>query len=429
MSSGMLEDVLALDRRARLRVLPRAVSPDALLAALVHRRRPVLAPFASMTLVAADPVEVVEGPAVWDVLDVPSSGPSAGAAAAAGGWVGLLAYDLAGTVERLPPPLPDPGGPPVAALGRYETVAMVDAAGRCTLASVGDAAALEELEALALQAGGPPPAAEPAPAEVESSLDAASYREMVAAARELIAAGDCYQVNLVQRLRAPWPHGPRALASRLWAAAGPASHRAYVDTGRGVVISASPERLLSARHGVAASEPIKGTAGPGEAARLATSAKDLAEHVMIVDLVRNDLGRVAVAGGVSVPRLFAGLETPYASHMVSQVRARLIDGVAAADALRAVFPAGSVTGAPKVRAMEVIRELEPVGRGPAFGSVVAVGRDGQVEASVAIRTAWLAGGEARYWCGGGIVWDSDPDGERRESWAKAAPFLSAIGRG
>ncbi len=98
-----------------------------------------------------------------------------------------------------------------------------------------------------------------------------------------------------------------------------------------------------------------------------------------------------------------------------------------ADALRALFPGGSVTGAPKVRAMEVIRALEPVGRGPAYGSIVTMGRDGSLEASVAIRTAWLTGDEARYWCGGAVVWDSDPDGERHEAWRKATPFLTALG--
>ena len=148
---------------------------------------------------------------------------------------------------------------------------------------------------------------------------------------------------------------------------------------------------------------------------------------MIVDLLRNDLGRVAVAGGVSVPRLFAHLATPYVEHMVSEIRAELRDDVTATDVLRAVFPSGSVTGTPKVRAMEVIRDLEPVGRGPAFGSVVAVGCDGAIESSVAIRTAWVADGQARYWCGGAVVWDSDAQAEHREAYAKATPFLRALG--
>jgi anthranilate/para-aminobenzoate synthase component I len=109
------------------------------------------------------------------------------------------------------------------------------------------------------------------------------------------------------------------------------------------------------------------------------------------------------------------------------VRAELRAGVTAGDVLRAVFPGGSVTGTPKVRAMEVIRELEPVSRGPAFGSVVTVGTDGAIEASITIRTAWVAGGEVRYWCGGAVVWDSDPDAEHAEAWAKAQPFLHAVG--
>jgi len=193
------------------------------------------------------------------------------------------------------------------------------------------------------------------------------------------------------------------------------------------VVSASPERLVRVADGIAESEPIKGTAPPGEWERLAASAKDRAENVMIVDLVRNDLGRVARAGGVSVPRLFDYLSTPYVEHMVSEVRAKLRDDVTVAEVLRAVFPGGSVTGTPKVRAMEVIRELEPVSRGPAFGSIVTIGTDGAIEASVTIRTAWVAGGAASYWCGGAVVWDSDPESERREAWAKATPFLRAVG--
>ncbi|HVH01117.1 MAG TPA: chorismate-binding protein, partial [Miltoncostaeaceae bacterium] len=132
-------------------------------------------------------------------------------------------------------------------------------------------------------------------------------------------------------------------------------------------------------------------------------------------------------GGVRVARLFDALPTPYVEHMVSEVVADLRDDAGPAELLRAIFPGGSVTGCPKVRAMEVIRELEPVARGPAYGSVVSLGTDGSLEASVAIRTAWVAGGAARYWCGGAVVWDSDPEAERAEAWAKAAPFLAATG--
>lgn len=406
--------------------LDRAPSPEALLAALADRDRPVMVPFAGCVIVACDPVELVIGADVWAAVDIPCARRSLGAEAAAGGWIGLLGYDLGATIERLPPPHPDPGGPPVAALARYETIAIFDPYGGCTLAGVASQAALRDLAEVAGHAEPPQQLVVP-PAVVTSSLDAAAYHDRVARTRALIRAGDCYQVNLTQRLDAAWTGTPVDLATRLWAAAGPSSHRAYIGMPQGVVISASPERLVRVADGVADSEPIKGTAPLGEWERLSASAKDRAEHVMIVDLVRNDLGRVARAGGVSVPRIFGYLSTPYVEHMVSEVRAELRADVSAADVLRAVFPGGSVTGTPKVRAMEVIRELEPVSRGPAFGSVVTVGTDGAIEASITIRTAWVAGGEARYWCGGAVVWDSDPEDEYDEAWAKARPFLAAVG--
>jgi para-aminobenzoate synthetase component 1 len=412
-----------------VRRLGHGLTPEELLAAHVRRgaRAPVLVPFSGGVVVAADPVETVQGGDVWDALRLRCRTESAGAPSAAGGWMGLLGYDLCGTVERLPAARPDPGGPPHGWLGRYETVAYFDTDGTCTLLSTRSEAAVDALTRVAAV---PPPAGDdrpvPAGGEVRSSLGADGHRAAVDRARELIRAGDCYQVNLTQRLTAPWPDGPLALAGRLWAAAGRSSHRAYLGLGDGAVVSASPERLLRVANGVAESEPIKGTATSGQWERLAASAKDRAEHVMIVDLVRNDLGRVARPGGVAVPRLFGLLSTPYVEHMVSRVRAELADGVTATDVLRAVFPGGSVTGTPKVRAMEVIHELEPVSRGPAFGSMVAVGVDGAVEASITIRTAWVTEREARYWCGGAVVWDSDAGAEWDEAWAKARPFLDAV---
>jgi len=382
-------------------------------------------------VVACDPAAVALDAEAWDVL---AMRPGTGRAphAAAGAWIGLLAYDLGGTIERLPAPHPDPGGPPAAALGRYDTVAVFDALGGCTIASVdADEEPLRRLAIEAAQAGARTPrrrrASRLRPPRIASSLPGRAYGRAVDAARDLIAAGDCYEVNLAQRLVARWDDGPVALADALWTAAGPTSHAAYLGLPGGTVVSASPERLLALDGQVAMSEPIKGTADPGAAAALAASPKDRAEHVMIVDLVRNDLGRVARTGTVRVRRLMAPYRVGYADHLVSAVEARLRDGTTVADALRALFPGGSVTGAPKVRAMEVIRALEPVGRGPAYGSIVAMGRDGSLEASVAIRTAWLTDDEARYWCGGAVVWDSDPDGERREAWGKAAPFLTALG--
>lgn len=402
------------------------VDPVAALAALGDRPWPALVRHGGRTVVAADPDATAIGPAAWDALGS-AAAPRDPATAMAGGWIGLLAYDLAGTVERLPEPLPDPGGPPAAALARYPTVAVIDDDGRCTVASTGSRAELGDVASAVAASRPPAPLPRPRRRPVTTSLPAGDYRAAVQAARELIRAGDCYQVNLAQRLRAPWEAGGLAFARGLWGAAGPAARRAFLGLPGGAVASASPELLASLRDGVARSAPIKGTRPPGRGAELAESVKDRAEHVMIVDLVRNDLGRVAIPGGVRVERLLAPLATPYVEHLVSEVAADVRAGTTAADVLRAVFPGGSVTGCPKVRAMEVIRELEPAGRGPAFGSVVALGADGSLEASVAIRTAWVAGGEARYWCGGAVVWDSDPEQERREAWAKAAPFLRAVG--
>ncbi|MEW6582811.1 MAG: anthranilate synthase component I family protein [Actinomycetota bacterium] len=405
--------------------VPETVRPERLLAALADRPWPVLARHGDTTVVASDPVETVEGPRAWDVLDTPLD-PAGAPAPMAGGWIGLLADGLAGTVERLPAAPDDPGGPPAAALGRYESVALVDDAGRCVLATTGGRAGLRHLEDAVARMR---PVADETPrraAHPASSFTPGGYRDAVARIRELIAAGDCYQVNLTQRLTAPWTGTAPGFAHALWRAAGHAAYRAYLGLPGGVVASASPERLLRVRGGVASSEPIKGTA-PRGATDLAARPKDRAEHVMIVDLVRNDLGRVARPGGVRVARLMHRLETAYVDHLVSEVVADLAPGTTPAAVLRAVFPGGSVTGAPKVRALEVIRDIEPVSRGPAFGSVVCVGRDGSVDAGITIRTAWLAGGEARYWCGGAVVWDSDPEAERLEAWAKAAPFLRAIG--
>lgn len=411
------------------RTLSRRVTPNDALIALAECDRPVLAPFAEATIVAADPHEVVTGSDVWRALDIPCCSPSLGIAAAAGAWMGLLSYELAGTIERLPEPLPDAVGPPLASIGRYETVAAFASDGSCTLVSRAGEAALDRLEARLLAGGRAHgrPASRAESAAPQASLDPAGYLDAVDRIRELIRAGDCYQVNLTKRLRTAWTAGALDLAQKLWEAAGDASHRAYLALDEGTLVSASPERLVVVRDGVATAEPIKGTAPLGGWANLATSVKDRAEHVMIVDLLRNDLGRVAVAGGVSVPRLFAHLPTRYVEHMVSEIRAELRSDASAADVLRAVFPSGSVTGTPKVRAMEVIRELEPVPRGPAYGSVIVVGSDGAIESSVTIRTAWLHGTTVSYWCGGAVVWDSSPEAELAEAEAKAAPFLDAIG--
>jgi len=400
-----------------------AVRPEELVTALADRPYPAMTSYLGTTLVAADPIEVVTGPAVWDALEVPVR-PHTGAPL--GGWLGYLGYDLGPREWHGARMAAGHDGPPVAVMCRYGAIAQIAPSGRCRILGSGSRA--RSLAAIAGAARALPAAQMPPPAPAyATSLDAGAYADCAAEIIERICAGDCSQVNLVQRLVAGWDGTGPEFADRLWTAAGPASHRAYFGTPHGTLISASPERLLAVRDAVAVSAPIKGTAPLGRGAALAASIKDRAEHVMIVDLVRNDLGRVARPGGVSVPRLLAPLATGYVEHLVSEVRAELASGIRVADVLGAIFPGGSITGCPKVASMQVIAELEPVARGPAFGSMVAVGPDGGVDASVLIRTAWLHDGQVWYWSGGAVTWDSDPAAEHAEAMVKARPFLEALG--
>lgn len=395
-------------------------APVDVLAHLAGRRYPVMARYLDTTLVAADPVEVAVGDAAWEVLRAPGDRSAVGPA---GGWMGLLGYAAA---PGMPARAPADGVAAPAMLCRYLTVVQFTRDGTCTVWGPGRAARrlAEDLVEVIRAPGGDAP---PAPVRPCSSLEGPAYRAAVAEIAERVRAGDFSQVNLVQRLTATWTGGPLAFARRLWAAAGPSAYRAYFGTPEGVLVSASPERLLRVRGRQASSCPIKGTAPAGAAAHLAASAKDRAEHVMIVDLVRNDLGRVGRLGTVRVPALMRPLATGYVEHLESEICAELADGVSSGDALAAVFPAGSITGCPKVAAMRAIAELEPVARGPAFGSMVAVGPGGDLDASVLIRTAWLSGTTVQYWSGGAVTWDSAPEAEHREAMAKARPFLEALG--
>ncbi|CAN5868665.1 hypothetical protein BH23ACT8_BH23ACT8_02410 [soil metagenome] len=264
------------------------------------------------------------------------------------------------------------------------------------------------------------------------SLDAAAHRAAVAAAQAMIAAGDLYQLNLTLQLAVDWPHGGAALARRLWAASPGAPHAAWLRAGDAEVVSVSPETFLATDADRVVTRPIKGTrprvadpaADRAEAAALQASAKDAAEHIMIVDLARNDLGRVCVTGTVRVPELAALEAHPTVWHLTSTVRGRLRPEVGLDDLLAATFPPGSVTGAPKRMAWSRIRELEPIRRGVYCGAIGVVTR-GLVDLSVAIRTAVVAAGVASYGAGGGIVADSDPAAEHAEALDKAAAFLTA----
>jgi para-aminobenzoate synthetase component 1 len=259
-----------------------------------------------------------------------------------------------------------------------------------------------------------------------SSLDRGAYGKGVRVIRETIAEGDVYQVNLCRRLSVPVPSDLDVLLlGRVLARANPAPHAAVVRLPSAglYVASASPERFLR-RDGLdIESRPIKGTAAASDG----FSGKDRAENVMIVDLVRNDLGRVCEYGSIGVSGLCEVEEHPGLAHLVSTVRGRLRPAVGWPELVAATFPPGSVTGAPKLAALEVIRQLEPVPRWVYCGAIGWVDADRRAaDLNVAIRTFWLEDGALHLGVGGGITWDSTPEGEWRETELKAARLLAAV---
>ncbi len=253
----------------------------------------------------------------------------------------------------------------------------------------------------------------------------AEHRRAVCAVREAIAGGDVYQANVVQHLQAPFSGDPAAVAGALSALG--AEHQAAMHGDGWSIVSATPELFLRRRGDVVETMPIKGTRPAASTERIADSPKDRAEHVMIVDLERNDLARVCVPHSVHVPEYL--VERPMAGvrHLVSRVQGRLSLAVGLAELLRATFPGGSVTGAPKVSAINHIARLEPVGRGASMGALGRVYPNGDLDLGLTIRTFAIAEGRIHLWVGGGIVWDSDADEEVEESLVKARPLLALLG--
>ncbi|MEP7054781.1 MAG: chorismate-binding protein [Actinomycetota bacterium] len=259
------------------------------------------------------------------------------------------------------------------------------------------------------------------------------HAQSVVSVRQAIAAGDVYQVSIVGHQSANFSGRPGAVGDALDQLPGTPFSGAMTGAGWSV-FSASPECLLGVRDGIAVTRPIKGTvAAAGDPAaderaraRLASSVKDHAEHVMIVDLARNDLGRVAAVGGVRVPELYAVRRLAGVWHAESTVTATLAPGVRLSQLLDAVFPGGSVTGAPKLAALDLIDRLEPVGRGPSMGALGWIGADGSMQLGLTIRTVAVTEGRIHLWTGGGITWGSEPDEEVAEAAVKAAPLLRRL---
>jgi para-aminobenzoate synthetase component I len=358
---------------------------------------------------------------------------------AGGFWIGFCSYDLGRTIERVIPRRVDDGAPagsavPDVAFARYDTRLEITDDGDIELIGSGPARATLEraVHAAARRSEG-----EQRPGALESwtsSLDRDEHAAACEKVLELLRAGECYQVNVTRRLTAAGAPDPIALYDAL-ARINPAPHAALVTLGAArpgfTIVSASPELFLRIEPGadgarVVETRPIKGTGT--DAGALVASAKDHAENVMIVDLARNDLGRVCEYGSVHVPALFEVEAHPGLFHLVSTVTGRLRPEVDLADVVRAAFPPASVTGAPKPRVMQAIEDLEPVRRGVYCGAIGWVDGDRRrAELAVAIRTFTIDNGRTHLGVGGGIVADSLPADEWTETELKAARLLAAAG--
>jgi para-aminobenzoate synthetase component 1 len=394
------------------------------------------------SFLTADPVALVEPDsdplaAARALLAPHLRAPLPGLPPFQGGIAGYVSYDWGAELERVRRPATMDLETPDAALGLYDWVIAWDHHERRAWIVAWEQERLA-WAAARLNAPARTPSAvlrRPPPSSIVSNFTRREFEASVARIRDYIAAGDVYQVNLAQRFRTPFSGAPLELYRRLRARS-PAPFGAYLGFDDLTVASISPERFLrfdAATRGAEA-RPIKGTrprgATPAEdvalAAALTASEKDRAENVMIVDLLRNDLGKVCRPGSVRVPELYA-LEThPTVHHLVSTVTGELREGADAFDLLRAGFPGGSITGAPKIRAMQIIAELERAPRGVYCGAIGYVSVTGAMDMNIPIRTILLQGGVASFHAGAGIVWDSDPAAEYDETLAKARAMIDAL---
>jgi anthranilate synthase component I len=353
---------------------------------------------------------------------------------AGGGWFLYLGYELAGQVEpvlRLTPPR----DMPIAFAVRAGAAVLRDReSGRCTVMAR-DAAMLQRIETdlHAAQRLRPPRWAGIVGQPEEDAPE--GFLRAVRRAREYIIAGDIFQANLSRQWRARLAPGsdPAALYDRL-RTCNPGPFAGLARWGEHAVLSSSPERLLSVRDGVVETRPIAGTRPRGADAaadavleqELIAHPKERAEHVMLIDLERNDLGRICRPGTVEVNEMMVLESYAHVHHIVSNVRGKLAEGVGPGAAIRAVFPGGTITGCPKVRCMEIIHELEAGPRSAYTGSMGWLAADGALDLNILIRTMEMSTGEVRFRAGAGIVFDSVPEAELAETRAKAKGLLLAL---
>lgn len=357
-----------------------------------------------------------------------------------GGAIGYFGYDLARRLEKLPALAQDAENIPEMVIGMYDWAVIVDHHERRTrLVSLhrhpSTAArwphlvrAFSQIQTIGWQR-----AYFSLLGDVVANMSRAEYARAFQRIQRYIREGDCYQVNLALRFQARCQGNPWTAYEAL-RHINPAPFSGYLHHPQVQVLSSSPERFLKVDRGQVETKPIKGTRqrslSPAEDEKrveeLTSSVKDRAENLMIVDLLRNDIGKNCVPGSVRVPSLFAIESYATVHHLVSTVHGRLAPGQHALDLLRGCFPGGSITGAPKIRAMEIIEELEPNRRGVYCGAIGYIGFDGNMDSNIAIRTLVHSDNRIRFWAGGGIVADSDQEQEYLECYHKAAALLHLL---
>ena len=365
-----------------------------------------------------------------------------------GGWVGFFAYDSIRLVERLGTPPPDHFGLPLVSLGRFDNLVVFDHAHQRVLAIANEIedevsrseaeTALDRLSALLTRRGGGGAVAmpDPRPTPVQPlspSLDGLNYQAGVERAKEYVKAGDIFQVVVARRWQVPCSVPPLALYRSL-RMVNPSPYMVLLESQQVQLVGASPEMLVRKKDNRLEIRPIAGTRPRGAdsesdrhlAQDLLADAKEQAEHVMLVDLGRNDLGRVAAPGTVEVTTFMEVERYSHVMHLVSSIEAQIDPAKDALDALLACFPAGTVSGAPKIRAMEIIDELEPERRGPYAGAVGYLSFTGDLDTCITIRTLVMQDGVTSVSAGAGIVADSDPVREEHETENKAAALLQAV---
>ncbi len=356
----------------------------------------------------------------------------------AGGALGYWGYDLARRMMTVPNMAKDGEHLPDMVIGIYDWAVVLDHQ-LCTAQLVSrqrfpeTAALLQEILQLLQSGDSPPLGMFRVQGQITSNFTEHSYAAAFSQIKQYLQSGDCYQINLAQRFSAH-AEGDALSAYLKLRSLSPAPYAAFLDFPQARILCSSPERFITVRNNMVETKPIKGTRprsnDPREDALLAEELrahpKDRAENLMIVDLLRSDLGRSCRPGSVQVPALFEVESFANVHHLVSTVTGQLEAGQDALDVLRNCFPGGSVTGAPKLRAMQIIEQLEPNRRGIYCGAIGYVGFDGNMDSNIVIRTLVYNNGVIRCWAGGGIVADSDLEAEYRETQVKASAMLELL---